>query len=134
VDRLLSVKINKIESRKEVETHLLNRGLELGVVYFLMKNLKRDTATGGYQWKANIQALWNNYDYILASTIPAKPIMQPILFAAGEKSNYITNADMELIIESYPNYCNEVIEGAGHWVHADNLVGLLEAVLRFLEN
>lgn len=132
-ESLLSVQIDDVASRKEVEQHLVSKGLEIGVVYFLMKNLRRDAATGGYAWKANISELWNSYNNILASTIPQQPTDKPVLFAAGEKSNYITNEDMKLIAESYPNHCHEIIADAGHWVHADNLEGLLSVVVGFLE-
>jgi len=133
-ESLLSVDIDKVTSRKEVEQHLISKGLQIGVAYFLMKNLRRDPASNGFAWKANIAELWNSYNNILASTTPENPTDKPILFAAGEKSNYITNEDMELIAESYPNHCHEIIAGAGHWVHADNLDGLLSAVTNFLES
>ncbi len=132
-ESLLAVNIAKVTNRKEVEEELVSKGLPIGVVYFLMKNLRRDAESGGYTWKANISALWDNYQNILASTEPSSPIDAPILFADGERSNYITNDDMALIIESYPNYCHEVITNAGHWVHSDNMEGLLAAVTRFLE-
>jgi len=131
-ESLLSVDISNVNSRKEVEQHLVAKGLELGVVYFLMKNLRRDPESGGYAWKANIAALWDNYEKILASTTPEDIVTDDILFVAGEKSNYITEEDIELINENYRNHKYEVVEGAGHWVHADNLEGLLSVVLDYL--
>ena len=128
-ESLLSVDITQVQSRKEVERQLVSKGLELGVVYFLMKNLRRDPATGGYAWKANISALWDNYQHILAATTPASPIEKEVLFLAGSRSNYITAEDIDLIGKYYPNHRYEVIPDAGHWVHADNLDGLLSVVL-----
>lgn len=128
-DALLSVDIGSVESRKEVEKHLVDQGLEINIVYFLMKNLKRDTDKGGFAWKANIQELWNNYQNILAPTIGDAPSDEPILFIAGSRSGYITSDDLEKIAELFPFHRYEVIEGVGHWVHAEKpaeLIGLVQ--------
>jgi len=129
---LLSVDFSSVSSRKEVEQHLSSRGLPMAVVYFLLKNLKRDAGAGRYAWKANVRGLHTNYDKIVQGLDSDQVSDKPILFAGGSESGYITSADMKVIIKMYPEYCYETIQGAGHWVHADNPDQLLEAVTQFL--
>ena len=131
-DSLLSVDVGAVTSRKEVETHLVSRGLEINIVYFLMKNLKRDSENGGFAWKANIQSLWDNYQHILAPTIGENSSEEPILFIAGSKSGYITDADREQIKDLFPRHQFEEIQGAGHWVHAEKPTELITLVREFL--
>ena len=131
-ESLLAVDLSGVEKRSEVQEFLQGRGLELGIVYFLMKNLKRDVDSGGFAWKANIESLWNNYQNILAPTQGDQPSDEPILFIAGGKSNYITDDDLVQISELFPQHLYEKIEGAGHWVHAEKPAELMEIVRNFL--
>ena len=131
-ESLLGIDIEKVSSRKEVEEELVGKGIELGVAYFLMKNLRRDVESGGYAWKANISVLWDNYANILAGTDAVSDIDLPILFVGGSRSKYIKEEDMGQISQLFPSYKYSVIEDAGHWVHADQPERLLEVVSGFL--
>ncbi len=131
-ESLLAVDLTRIEKRSEVEDMLVGRGLELGIVYFLMKNLKRNVDTVGYAWKANIAGLWDNYQNILAPTEGSSPSEEPILFIAGGNSNYITEDDLTQIKELFPMHQYEKIKEAGHWVHAEKPQELMDLVREFL--
>jgi len=133
-DALLGVDIAQVKSRKEVEQELVSKGIELGVVYFLMKNLRRDVESGGFVWKANIPVLWDNYKNILAPTVTDTPFALPILFVGGERSGYIADEDLVQIQELFPEYKYEVVCDAGHWVHAEQPEALLELVNGFLNS
>ena len=130
-ESLLGVEIAEVTARKEVEEELVGKGIELGVAYFLMKNLRRDVESGGFAWKANIQVLWDNYQNILEGTDTETDISLPMLFLGGSRSNYITEEDLTQIKELFPDYQYAVIEDAGHWVHADQPDLLLEKVTSF---
>lgn len=133
-ESLLGVEIEKVEDRKAVQLELESRGIDLNVVLFLMKNLRRDKESGGFRWKANISVLWENYKNILAGTLPTAPSEKEVLFVAGGNSGYITEEDLKLIAEHFPEYKHEVIAGAGHWVHAQKPDELLEVVTDFVRN
>jgi pimeloyl-ACP methyl ester carboxylesterase len=132
-ESLLEVSLDKISERSEVEEQLVSKGIERDVVLFLMKNLKRSKESGGFEWKANISVLWNNYQNILASVVPAEPIGSDFLFVAGGKSKYISEEDKPLMAQFFPEYRLEVVEGAGHWVHAEKPKELLELVKGFID-
>ena len=131
-ESLLGVAIDKVSERSEVEEELMSKGIERDVVLFLMKNLKRSKEKGGFEWKANISVLWESYDNILASVVPENALDQEMLFVGGGKSNYITKESIKIVAEAYPDYRYEVVEEAGHWIHAEKPLELLGLVIDFL--
>ena len=131
-EALLSVDILNVTKRSEIQDELMKHGFDLGTVLFLMKNLTRNKEGQGFSWKANIGALNDNYEEIKAEIPIKEPIEKEILFISGSKSKYIKEADLDSIATLFPNYLHSSIEGAGHWVHADEPEKLLEETLAFL--
>lgn len=127
---LLSVEIDKVTERSQVQDQLMEALNNKAIVLFLMKNLSRNP-DGSYRWKANIQALYDNYDNILKNCEFDTKIDKKVLFVKGEKSDYIEN-DQENNIEKYfPGSRIVTIDDAGHWVHADQADQLLEVVRHY---
>ena len=56
----------------------------------------------------------------------------PTLFVAGERSDYIRPEHEGVIQALFPAARFATVPGAGHWLHADNLEGLLAVVEPFL--
>jgi pimeloyl-ACP methyl ester carboxylesterase len=56
------------------------------------------------------------------------------LFVRGDKSDYILDADIPRMKESFPQMQLETIEHAGHWLHAEQPRALMELLLHFLGN
>ncbi|HUA77551.1 MAG TPA: alpha/beta fold hydrolase [Acetobacteraceae bacterium] len=56
----------------------------------------------------------------------------PSLFVAGERSDYIRPEHHRVIRTLFPAALFATVPGAGHWLHADNLEGLLAVVEPFL--
>lgn len=133
-ETLLETDLSQVRERGDVEQALRAKGIERDVALFLMKNLKRDKTTGGFVWKANIPALWESYEQILASVVPAQPLDVDVLFVAGGESGYITPKDYPIIDNSFPDHERRIIDGAGHWVHAEKPFELLAVVRDFLED
>jgi pimeloyl-ACP methyl ester carboxylesterase len=133
LEALLSVDFSKMESRKQVQEILEEKIKEPGVVQFLLKNLHRNGGLG-YKWKANVEALNNNYENILAGIEAEHVIDNDVLFVKAGKSDYIQEIDFSLINELFPNNQIKEIKNAGHWVHADSKEVLLDMVQDFLLN
>ena len=149
-DALFSIDLNALNDRKEAEAVLMNM-LEgdVGTVQFLLKNLTRNNPFnkeepqrntdlssgthegGGFEWKMNLQGLFDNYENILKAPV-GEPFLKPTLFIRGGNSNYIKDSDKHYITELFPKATLETIEGAGHWVHADKPQALFEAINHFL--
>jgi esterase len=83
---------------------------------------------GGFQLKMNLTAIENAYEEIIGSANIKKEFNGEVLFIKGAKSNYISDEDIELILNLYPNAQIKPVENSGHWVHAENYEGFLEAL------
>ena len=96
-----------------------------------MKNLSRKKE-GGFQWKMNLQALYENYEKIL-SPIEGTAYDDEALFVRGGTSHYVKDEDWGAIQQLFPNSKLVTIDGAGHWVHAVAPDALYTAIMGFLE-
>lgn len=129
-EALFSVELTSLSSRSEAEAILSVQVPDPGVRQFLMKNLTRD-ADGGFDWKMNLPTLFREYPTILGP-ISGPPFDGPTLFVRGEKSDYIKNSDLPGIQKFFPAARLETVAGAGHWIHADQPVALLDVLNGFL--
>ncbi len=129
---LLSLKLAELSSRTEADDFLKATIKDFGVRQFLLKNLTRNK-DGGYRWKMNLPVIHENYQNILAAIEHDIPFDGESLFIMGALSNYIDESSKSIIEALFPEYQMEVINDAGHWVHADQPAALLAAVRSFLE-
>ncbi len=128
-EALLSLPIDKIQSRREAEDHLTQFIKEPGVRLFLMKNLTRNPA-GGFRWKMNLPIIHESYEEILKA-MPGASFEGETLFIRGEKSGYLPVRLSEGTLQRFPE-ANQLSFDAGHWVHAEKPLELCEAVRNFL--
>jgi pimeloyl-ACP methyl ester carboxylesterase len=101
---------------------------------FLTLNLVSGPA--GFAWTVNLEAIEHNFDVILGfPEIPAgRPFTKPAVFLAGGRSEYVRPEHHAQIRRLFPAATIEVIEGAGHWVHADAADAFVAAVDAFLNS
>ena len=125
-----AVAIDTIQSRKEAEEQMKPHVREPGVRQFLLKNLQR--TDDGFAWKLNLPAVRDNIEAVGEAVPSDTPFQQPSLFVRGGASDYIDNKDQALIERVFPDSRLITIEGAGHWVHAEQPEALLEEVANFL--
>ena len=129
---LRSIDLSKVESRKEVNDHLQSNLDEAeSTIQFLLKNLKRNKE-GGYQWKMNVENLYNHYDGILSNTLSNEEIDVETLFVRGGASEYIKDSDWESISKQFIHSELKTIEDSGHWVHAQKPDELFDVILSFI--
>ncbi len=131
IDALLSVPLGLIGSRQDVSEHLLSKISNKSIVQFLLKSLGRDDEKR-LQWKFNLQVIAEKYEEILAPIQNEFPYDGETLFLSGEESNYVSQKDHPAILEQFPNARFEVLQKAGHWLHADRPKAFLESLIRFL--
>ncbi|MBP7272761.1 MAG: alpha/beta fold hydrolase [Saprospiraceae bacterium] len=133
---IFAVDLQTVSERRDVEEilrkHLPN---EEATVYFLLKNLSRNVATGQFEWKADITALYNNYPNILAApTVPSNVTFnKPTLFVRGAESKYVQDEDWHAIQQHFTDASLTTIADAGHWVNADQPEKLIASVQAFLQ-
>ncbi len=126
-----SVALEKLDSRKEADQKVSEIIKDFGVRQFILKNLNRDSENQ-YSWKINLDALEAHIDRIGEGLPDVAQFDKPTLFIGGKKSNYIQSDDELIIQKHFSDYQIEMVDGAGHWVHAEKPKELLTLVLNFL--
>lgn len=114
---------NHITDKKQIMDLMKQAGINDAIILFLLKSFKNE------HWLFNIQAINEQYGHICDwQTI--SPWSKPTLFIRGGHSAYITDNTYQAIFDQFPNAKIEVIEGAGHNVHAEKT----QQVLQLLHN
>lgn len=132
LEALCSLDFNILKSRKEADEHIQKYINDFGTRQFLLKNLYwvNDNHLG---WRFNLPVIFRDIENVGEAT-PHNTETQiniPTLFVRGEKSNYITSTDEELIKSIYPKSQLINIPNSGHWVHAENPQALFNAFTTF---
>ena len=96
-----------------------------------MKNLQR-TDKGNWVWRIGLDEIIYSYKAICDAPQLSKPFLKKSLFIKGENSDYIAVEHKELILEKFPAASVKVIQGAGHWLHAEKPQAFNRLVLNFL--
>ncbi|MCP4521877.1 MAG: alpha/beta fold hydrolase [Cytophagales bacterium] len=117
IDGLKAVKVETVKTRREAEKRLEPFVKELGLRQFLLKNMVR---TGDhYAWKVNLSVIDQEIENI-GEALPIKAVCNvPVLFLSGGASDYVKEEDHSHILKHFPNASFKVLEGAGHWLHAE---------------
>lgn len=123
-----------VSSRKEIDHFLAQKLNDSTLRQFLIKNIHRNKE-GYFEWKINVPVLKYALGAI-SSNINSdwfdsrRPILNyPVTFIRGLNSDYITDQDIPMIKEIYPEAGIIDIPNAGHWLHAEQPEKFVEAVL-----
>lgn len=119
-----------VTRRGEVDARLTEAIPDPAERAFLLQNLIIDN--GDAHWRVNLEAIEREFSEIVG--FPEPPVgtayPQPALFIAGVRSDYIRPEHEPAIRRLFPQAQIVRIEGAGHWVHAEQP----QAFLRTLDN
>lgn len=143
---LFALDLSQLQSRKHADDILSEYVDELSVRSFLLKNLYKDE-NKHWQWRFNLQQLFDAYENLLSSPNAAngdssevevlsvsQPLSLPALFIKGQNSNYINEKNYHTINALFPNAQLKVVQGAGHWIHAEKPEVVNRLVERYLQN
>lgn len=128
---ILNLDISNFQTRGEIDESIKPQLPDFGVRQFILKNLGRNP-DGTFYWKMNIQGIYNSYEDIIANLKIEKPFHKPSLFIKGGQSNYVKESDYEKIASLFPNSEIKIVDGAGHWVHAEAPDKVIELISIFL--
>lgn len=126
-----SVDLQNLENRKDADDQMAKVISNMGVRQFILKNLDRKK-DGSFDWKLNVDAIEKAIEKIGEGIEGDVSFDGTSLFIAGGKSDYITDADHDLIREHFPKAIVATVKDAGHWVHAEKPKELGEIVMEFL--
>jgi esterase len=117
-DGLNAVPLATIESRRQAEAAMGQFVKEPGVRQFLLKSLYQNTK-GEWAWRFNVAGLYESYHRIIDWEQTNQQFDGVTLFIKGALSDYITTAHREAIARYFPRSKAHIIEGTGHWLHAE---------------
>ncbi|HQQ93744.1 MAG TPA: alpha/beta fold hydrolase [Bacteroidia bacterium] len=128
---LQAVDLNLVKSRKEAEEAMSLHLSDFGTKQFLLKNLHWKE-NGILDWRFNLDVISRKIEYI-GTAVPAYQSQTPILVLRGERSDYVSDEDLQDFTQRYVHMQSETISGAGHWLHADKPEAFFGAVMRFIK-
>ncbi len=132
VHAIRAADLRGVTRRSEVDAQLINAIPDTAERAFLLQNLV--FANGTAHWRLNLEAIEREFPRIIGfpELPPGAAFNGPTLFIAGARSNYIQPEHQPVMRRWFPRSRIERIEGAGHWVHAEQPRAFLEAVGPFL--
>lgn len=125
-----AVDMSRVSSRADAEAQLAPYIEEDGVLPFLLTNLRRGE-DGNYGWRVNLAALQAGYADIIGANRQAV-YDGPVLFIKGGDSPYLMAEHRDAVLARFPKAQVKVIEGTGHWLHAQKPETFNRLVLEFL--
>jgi esterase len=128
---MTSIDFSKVQSRKDVELLLTDAIEDVRTRLFIMKNLHW-TERRSLSWRINIATIMDNIDYIFEGVSSSTIFDNPALFIRGADSDYVIESDFAQIYHNFPQADIKTIEGAAHWVQADQPEAFMQAVKYFL--
>jgi pimeloyl-ACP methyl ester carboxylesterase len=132
VRAMRAVDLRGVARRAEIDARLAGTIPNAAERAFLLQNLVIEE--GHARWRLNLEAIERGFSQILdfPGLPDAIPYEGPTLFVAGANSSYIRAADEPAIRHLFPEAVIKRIDGAGHWVHAEQPQAFLRVVEPFL--
>ncbi len=124
--------LDQIKTRKEAEAYMETKISEFSTRQFLLKSLYWNEEK--LAWRFNLPVITREIENVGIELEKDIFFEGPTLFIRGSKSKYILDADIDNILEHFPNSRLTTIENAGHWIHADKPMEYFQATLDFLKN
>ncbi|QBM18292.1 esterase YbfF [Marinobacter sp. JH2] len=135
-----SLDLRGVKSRTEADARLAEYVETPGVRQFLLKNLERipkDEVEQGdllFRWRLNLPVIEAAYTNLLAAPEGNGPHEGEVLFLKGADSAYIQTKHQDTIQTLFPNAELKIIEGTGHWLHAEKADTFATLCRKFLEH
>ncbi len=126
-----------VHSRQEADKALAAYVELLPVRQFLLKNLERvpagEKSAGAYRWRLNLPVIEACYPKLALAPQGDGPFEGPVLFLKGAESAYIQEKHRDEIRRLFPAAELRIIEGTGHWLHAEKADTFAALCRRFLK-
>ena len=132
IHAMRAIDLRGVRRRGEADLHLAKAVPDPAERAFLLQNLI--IGENAAHWRLNLEAIERGFSQIVGfPDLPAGTVYPgPALFVAGARSNYIQPEHEPGIRRLFRQARIMRIEGAGHWVHAEQPQAFLQAVAPFL--
>ncbi|KAI9469798.1 MAG: Alpha/Beta hydrolase protein [Benjaminiella poitrasii] len=136
IEAMREIQARQLTKQKEADKILQKFEPDLIVRQFLLTNLKKDRATGVYQFRIPFDILGRSLNHMGEFSNNQQQYTGPTLFITGGASPFrkpFVNQS-EIIKQQFPNSHIMTIEGAGHWVHTEKPQEFLGFVTVFINS
>jgi esterase len=144
IDPVMALKLDEMDSRAAIDKALQADISNAQLRQFLLQSLFREPSEPDlWRWKINWSSIKQHIDKIKdfptldcdsvlhgASTKSWK-VDTPVLFISGELSDYVDENGKDAINLHFEKPQFKVLNGANHWLHAEQPKQFSEAVLKF---
>ncbi len=127
IRKMKAVDLEAIESRSDASDQMGD--LEAATAAFFLQSLDLQEK----RWKLNLDVLERDMETILGFPEIEGRFDNPALFLSGANSSYVQETHHGAIHTLFGNASFEVIDGAGHWLHAEKPREVEAAVRGFLD-
>lgn len=131
---LQAIDLSNVLKRRDADTQLAPYVDNVGVRQFLLRNLALNSQ-GNFSFKCSLSNIASCYPQIMkANEMPAEKgaYTGPTLFIKGGDSDYIQAKHRDAIALLLPNSKAKIIQGAGHWLHAEKTTAFNKIVRDFI--
>lgn len=127
-----AVQLDGLKNRAEADRMMAAHIAQPGVRAFLLQNLVRSDERWG--WRANLDVLRPGQALITGFSPPEGSVFEgPSSFIYGELSDYVKPDYQTTIDALFPKAVMCQVEGAGHWVYAEQLERFMVCLNDFLQ-
>lgn len=127
---LAELDLTTLDRRGEADERLTASIDDPRVRGFLLQNLRN--GPDGFGWQANLDVLRRDLGTIGGFPEVAGHFDGLVLWIAGERSNYVREADEPTMRALFPRTTLVTVKGAGHWVHSERPDAFASALRVFL--
>jgi esterase len=132
VDAMLHMDLENLKSRTAAEAELKKITNDINTIQFILQNLIR--VEGKFSWRINLPTISANLTTIslFPESLKTKSCRMPSLFLGGSESHYVKSIHNASIYQHFPAAEITMIEGSGHWLHAEKPKEFLNEVKTFI--
>jgi esterase len=133
IEGLQAIDLTKVHKRKDADIQLSKYVTDAGVRQFLLRNIALNDQRS-FHFKCDLNYIEQGYPQIMQSITDEtnQQFSGETLFIKGGNSNYILPEHQSAIALLFPKAKAKVIQGAGHWLHAEKTVAFNKIVKNFL--
>lgn len=134
VAAMAALDLSTLASRPDADAQLAGPVADPVVRGFLLQNLRRSSgANPTWSWQMNLDLLGRELDTIAGwPELDLAPYPGPVLWVAGQKSNYIIDEHRAPMKALFPRARLVTVKDSGHWVHAEQPEAFVTIVGAFL--
>ncbi|MFT5851773.1 MAG: esterase [Colwellia sp.] len=134
IEGLQAIDLTQVHKRKDADDQLAKYVTDNSVRSFLLRNVALNKQKQ-FQFKCNLNYIAQGYEQIMQS-LSGQTDQQfngDTLFIKGANSDYILPEHQSAIALLFPKAKAKIIQGAGHWLHAEKTVAFNKIVQGFLK-